>query len=324
MNLPKISVIIPIYKVEEYIDRCIQSVVDQTYNNLEIILVDDGSPDNCPTLCDEWAKRDIRIRVIHKENGGLSDARNAGMKIASGELIGFVDSDDWISGDMYQLLYENMKENKSDISACGVKMVWENGTEECELTASGTYILNTQEAMEAIVKETKLKQPVWYKLYKTELVQGIFFPVGKYHEDVFWSYQVIGRAKKVSVFDVPCYYYYQRESSIMGNTYSLKRLDVLEAKKQRLKYIQTYFPQLEDMAKQDLWFSCMYSMQLALQSLSTLDLEIAQKKIKSVNKELGKVRFAKEFPVKQRGWLLLSKLSFEKACRLRNFLKVGL
>ena len=110
----------------------------------------------------------------------------------------------------------------------------------------------------------------------------------------------------------------------MGNTYSLKRLDVLEAKKQRLKYIQTYFPQLEDMAKQDLWFSCMYSMQLALQSLSTLDLEIAQKKIKSVNKELGKVRFAKEFPVKQRGWLLLSKLSFEKACRLRNFLKVGL
>ena len=112
MNLPKISVIIPVYKVEEYINRCIKSVVNQTYDNLEIILVDDGSPDNCPAICDKWAEKDSRIKVIHKNNGGLSDARNMGMKIASGELIGFIDSDDWISKEMYQLLYENMKENE--------------------------------------------------------------------------------------------------------------------------------------------------------------------------------------------------------------------
>ena len=129
MNLPKISVIIPVYKVEEYINRCIKSVVNQTYDNLEIILVDDGSPDNCPVICDKWAEKDSRIKVIHKNNGGLSDARNMGMKIASGELIGFIDSDDWISKEMYQLLYENMKENESDISACGVKMVWEDTAE---------------------------------------------------------------------------------------------------------------------------------------------------------------------------------------------------
>ena len=119
MIMPKISVIIPVYGVELYLDKCIESVVNQTYRNLEIILVDDGSPDRCPTICDEWAELDNRNKVIHKKNGGLSDARNAGIRIASGELIGFVDSDDWISEGMYQLLYENMIENNSDISACG-------------------------------------------------------------------------------------------------------------------------------------------------------------------------------------------------------------
>ena len=287
-------------------------------------MVDDGSPDNCPAICDKWAEKDGRIRVIHKENGGLSDARNAGMKIASGELIGFVDSDDWISEEMYQLLYESMKKNDSDISACGVEMIWENGTAGRFLTAPGTCVLNTQEAMEAIIEESKLKQPVWYKLYKTELVRDIPFPEGKYHEDVFWSYQVIGRAKKVSVFDAPCYYYYQRESSIMGNTYSLKRLDALEAKKQRLQYIEKNFPQLEALTKLDLWFSCMYYMQMALKTLSSTELESARKRINAVIKDLGEIGCVHNLSIKQRGWLFLSKISFEKVCRLRNFLKVGL
>ena len=126
LDKPKISIIIPVFGVELYLNRCIESVVNQKYSNLEIILIDDGSPDNCPTICDEWAERDERIVVIHKKNGGLSDARNIGLKIATGELVGFVDSDDWISPEMYQLLYENMLENDSDISACGVKMIWED------------------------------------------------------------------------------------------------------------------------------------------------------------------------------------------------------
>ena len=123
-----ISIIVPVYRVEPYLDRCVQSIVDQTYQNLEIILVDDGSPDNCPAMCDAWAAKDSRVKVIHKENGGLSDARNAGLAAAAGEYIGFVDSDDWISPDMYRLLYENMAEHGSDVSACGVEMVWEDRT----------------------------------------------------------------------------------------------------------------------------------------------------------------------------------------------------
>lgn len=324
MSLPKISIIIPVYKVEKYIDRCIKSVINQTYQNLEIIIVDDGSPDNCPSICDKWAERDNRIKVIHKNNGGLSDARNVGMKIASGELIGFVDSDDWISKEMYQLLFENMKENGSDISACGVKTVWEDATESHLLTTQGKYVLNTQEAMEAIVRETILKQPVWYKLYKAELVRDINFPVGKYHEDVFWSYQAIGRANKVSVFSTPCYYYFQRKNSIMGNKYSLKRFDALEGKLERLKYIEINFPQLVDLTKQDLWFSCMYSMQLAIQTFSPVEFECAKHKIEAVIKSIGEIHCLKNIAVKQRVWFFLSRISFEKTCRLRNLLKVGL
>ena len=120
MSKSLISVIVPVYKVENFLDRCVESIVGQTYENLEIILVDDGSPDNCPAMCDEWAEKDSRIRVIHKENGGLCSARNAGMDIAAGDYLGFVDSDDCIEPDMYQLLVENAVSTQADISRCGI------------------------------------------------------------------------------------------------------------------------------------------------------------------------------------------------------------
>ena len=168
MENPKISVIVPVYKVEAYLDKCVRSIMDQTYRNLEIILVDDGSPDDCPAMCDAWAEKDSRIRVIHKENGGLSDARNAGMAVATGEYIGFIDSDDYIAPDMYRLLLERMTADGSDIAACGVEMVFEDGTPPRMLTPTGSHVLDNGQAMEAIIREDLLKQPVWYKLYRTD------------------------------------------------------------------------------------------------------------------------------------------------------------
>lgn len=319
-----ISIIIPIYGVEKYIDRCVNSVVNQTYRNLEIILVDDGSPDNCPSICDEWAKKDRRIKVIHKKNGGLSDARNVGMNSATGELIGFIDSDDWVCEEMYQLLYENMKQNDSDISACGVKMVWEDDIPDRMLTTKGYYVLNQQEAMEAIIKESVLKQPVWYKLYKTELIRNILFPVGKYHEDVFWSYRAIGNARRVSIIDIPCYYYFQRKGSIMGEKYSLRRLDVLDGKCERLKYLERRFPDMVEIAKWDLWFSCIYSFQMSLRFLPRDKCKIARQKIKNIIKNMEISLCVRDRTLKEKMWLFLSKISFENTCRLRNILKVGL
>lgn len=322
LDAAKISIIVPVYKVEPYLDKCVSSIVNQTYKNLEIILVDDGSPDNCPAMCDAWAEKDSRIRVIHKTNGGLSDARNAGMTVATGELMAFVDSDDWIAPDMYEYLYQRLTEDNSDIAACGVQMVWENKTPSRMLTRDGNCVLNQEEAMRAIIEESWLKQPVWYKLYKTALVRDILFPKGKCHEDVFWSYQAVGKAKKVSISDYIGYYYLQRGGSIMGAGYSLKRLDAVEAKVQRCAYIQERFPALSPLAIKDLWFTCIYQGQLALRALNKAEAE----KILTYFENLVETHpFQMEgCSLKERLWLNMAKSSLAVACRIRNALKIGL
>ena len=322
MNAAKVSIIVTVYKVEPYLDKCVSSIVNQTYTNLEIILVDDGSPDNCSAKCDVWAKKDSRIRVIHKPNGGLSDARNAGMAIATGELMTFVDSDDWIAPDMYEHLYQRLTEDDSDIAVCGVQMVWEDETTPRLLTCAGDCILSHEEAMRALIEESWLKQPVWYKLYKTALVRDILFPKGKYHEDVFWSYQAVGRAKKVSVSDRIGYYYLQRGGSIMGEGYSVKRLDAIEAKEQRCAYMRKRFPALSALSIKDLWFTCIYQGQLALR---TLDKTEAEKILAHFENVMERQPFQMEgCSAKERLWLNMAKSSLMATCRVRNALKIGL
>lgn len=322
MEGPLISVIVPVYKVEPYLDKCISSTVNQTYRNLEIILVDDGSPDNCPAMCDAWAEKDSRIRVIHKTNGGLSDARNAAMAVATGELMAFVDSDDWIVPDMYEYLYQRLTEDNSDIAACGVQMVWEDKKLCRMLTRAGNCVLNQEEAMRAIIEESWLKQPVWYKLYKTALVRDILFPVEKYHEDVFWSYQAVGRAKKVSVSDHIGYYYLQRGGSIMGEGYSLKRLDAIEGKVQRCAYMQERFPALSALSIKDLWFTCIYQGQLALRTLDKAEAEKILAYFENIM-EMHPFKM-KECSAKEKLWINMAKSNLMAACRVRNALKIGL
>lgn len=320
-----ISVIVPVYKVEPYLDKCVQSIADQTYRNLEIILVDDGSPDNCGEMCDTWAAKDSRIRVIHKKNGGLSDARNAGLAAATGKYMGFVDSDDYIAPDMYRLLLERMNADGSDIAACGVEMVYEDETPRRMLTPDGCHVLDNRQAMEAIIRESLLKQPVWYKLYKTELIRDIPFAVGKCHEDVFWSWQAVARAKKVSIFDTPCYFYLQRSGSIMGQQFSEKRLDSIEAKCIRQVFLEQNYPALAGTALCSLHFSCMYLGQRAL-------LSLPDERLKPVLADLSEVMARHPIrpavrnaqPVSHRVWLLLASKSLKRTCRLRNRLKIGL
>ena len=179
----KISVVIPVYKVEPYLDQCIQSVVEQTYTNLEIILVDDGSPDHCPAMCDAWSKRDNRIKVIHKENGGLSDARNAGLAIATGQYISFIDSDDWISLDMFEVLVGMLRETDAQIVECGTVLVYPQSKPQ-KMSAPARVELSvkeysTEEAMRHLLIEDEFSPMVWNKLYCRECVSDIRFEVGK-------------------------------------------------------------------------------------------------------------------------------------------------
>ena len=320
-----ISVIVPVYKVENYLDKCVQSIVDQTYRNLQIILVDDGSPDNCGAMCDAWAAKDRRIRVIHKENGGLSDARNAGMAVADGKYMGFIDSDDYIAPDMYQRLLEQLTADGSDIAACGVEMIYEDDTPRRMLTPDGCHVLDNSQAMEAIIRESLLKQPVWYKLYKTKLIRDIPFAVGKCHEDVFWSWQAVARAKKVSIFDTPCYFYLQRSGSIMGQQFSEKRLDSIEAKCIRQDFLEQHYPLLAGTALCSLYFSCMYLGQKALLSMP----EEQQAPVLAYLAEVM-ARYPvspavmKQQTLSHRVWLMLAGRSLKLTCRLRNRLKIGI
>ena len=326
MEQQKISVIVPVYKVEAYLDRCVQSIANQSYRNLEIILVDDGSPDNCPALCDAWSERDSRIKVVHKQNGGLSDARNAGMAIATGEFMGFVDSDDWIAPDMYQHLYDLLEaDGGSDIAACGVEMVWEDGTPSRMLTKSGCCVLDQEDAMRAIIEESWLKQPVWYKLYKTALICDIPFPVGKYHEDVFWSYQAVARAQKVSVSDKTGYYYFQRSGSIMGEGYSLKRLDALEAMVSRCRFVTEQFPELSGLAQGQLVGSCMYHNQLILKNLD-IDFNSRHRKWVVDQAKCAGDQWKKDDKLskKQRMWLRLFLSAPKITCYIRNKFRIGI
>lgn len=325
MEQQKISVIVPVYKVEHYLDRCVQSIVDQTYTNLEIILVDDGSPDRCPQICDAWAEKDSRVRVIHQKNGGLSDARNAGMAIATGERMGFVDSDDWIAPDMYRHLYDLLDADGSDIAACGVEMVWEDETPSRMLTKPGCCLLDQEQAMRAIIEESWLKQPVWYKLYKTALIRDIPFPVGKYHEDVFWSYQAVARAQKVSVSDKIGYYYFQRSSSIMGEKYSLKRLDAVEAKRQRLNYLREIHSKLVPAAQNDLLFTLLYHGQLSAKHLCHEEKKAAFSYLQNTVSGCSKLDSSEKqtLSLSHKCWIWLEKHSFSFTCWLRNILNIG-
>ena len=254
-----ITVIVPVYKVEPYLDRCVQSIIDQSYKDLEIILVDDGSPDNCPLMCDAWAKKDCRIKVIHKENGGLSDARNAGLKAAAGEYIAFADSDDWIASNMYEILLTRMIETESDIVSCDALRVWEDHTPSRNMIRiNGNYILNKTEAMKALIQSTCQIQTVWNKLYKRAVIKDIPFEKGKIHEDEFWSWKVFAMASRVATVEEALYYYSQRNDGIMGKGYSGSPLSVVEARQQRHDYIMNNMPELADIDSESLLGTCYY------------------------------------------------------------------
>ena len=321
---PLISVIVPIYNVEKYLARCVDSIVNQTYKNLEIILVDDGSPDLCPQMCDDYAEKDSRIKVVHKKNGGLSDARNAGMAVATGEYISFIDSDDYVSDDFFECLLDVMNKENSDIAECSVvKFYDDNRFDEISDDLSvKTY--DTQDAISALIAENPFHQHVWNKLYKTELVKDIPYAVGKLNEDEFWTYRVFGRANKVARLNKTMYYYFQRSSSIMGVSYNIRRLDALEGKANRQKYIENNFPDLSTQAKIDLYGSCMFAYQSVLKFMSGADkkkaLELIRKYRKMYNLSFDEIKLADK---SARKYFYLAKCNFGFCCKFRAISGIG-
>ena len=249
---PLISVIVPIFRVEKYLEKCVSSIISQTYSNLEIILVDDGSDDNCPTICDNFQAKDSRIKVIHKTNGGLSQARNYGLRIATGDFIGFVDGDDWIEPCMYEALLSALLDTGADIAVCNyIKESTEPKPIQRIAESSEGKLYSSVEAMKMILNSTGfVGNFVWNKLYRSSLLANVFFPEGKLYEDSPWTAHVVCRAKSIICIDYPLYHYLYRPDSLSHDDRQIVRrtMDKLEMREQRLKFIHEHCPVLEKFA----------------------------------------------------------------------------
>ena len=313
-----ISVIIPVYMVSDYLERCINSVVSQSYLNCEIILVDDGSFDDCAQICDEWAQKDKRIMVIHKANGGLSDARNYGMELASGEYFSFIDSDDYITDDFLETLISTALKHDSDIVECNCTNCYENGEYEAYHDDSAVIDFSTSEGLSALIEEKLLHQHVWDKIYKREAVQSVSFVVGKQHEDVFWTYQIFGQAERITKINRTMYFYFQRESSIMGQGYNLRRLDALEGKWNRQLFLEKRFPELSSQAKLDFFGSCIYMLQGILKNMSGNEKKQAVLRIKAYKKMCRlSIKEIQTLNGAIRKYYYLAKINIYLCCKLR-------
>lgn len=242
----KVSVVVPIYKVEKYLNRCIDSILNQTYKDIEVILVDDGSPDRCGIIAEEYAAADPRIKVIHKVNGGLSDARNAGMQHITGNYTMFVDSDDWLSSSAIDMLMTTCKRYKADVVQSAFYYAYEDYLlfDHKQYSPKGKpVILNRESLMYELVKNERVKNFAWGKLYKTSILHGIPFKKGVLFEDVFWSHQVMDRVKKFILINQPLYFYLQRSDSIVAS-YTPRNLDILAGLKERHKFIEEKYQEL--------------------------------------------------------------------------------
>lgn len=318
-ELPLISVIVPVYRVEQYLDRCLRSITEQSYRNLEIILVDDGSPDRSGAICDAWAEKDSRIRVIHKQNAGAGAARNTGLDVATGEIVSMIDSDDYLQEHMYEHLLGLMTEDV-DIAECDIVMTEsdEYPLDDGSKAETGVYAL--EDAMRLHIRDEIFCQTPPNKLYRSSLIGDIRFPEGNLIDDEYFTYRLIGNARKLARSSARMYAYRQQPGSAMHKAFSLKRLQGLEAKEQRLEYLEARMPSLVYEAKFDLFFTAMFILQECLRSLKGAELEQARIYIRRLLEKITPLEQNPEASAKKNLLLRLAQKNFEAVCRVLNFL----
>lgn len=251
MDEQLISVIVPVYNVEEYVGRCVDSILAQSYTNLEIILVDDGSTDRSGEICDRYAAMDARVKTVHKKNGGLSDARNAGMQCAEGAYYAFVDSDDYIAADYVAYLYDLISANRAQISICGYRKVYGNDGDADDGTGDPVELVRVYDSVEALfhlLYQRGMIASAWGRLFKAELFGKICFPKGKLHEDVAVIYKLFDAADQIACGSEEKYYYFQRSDSIVNKSFNRKCMDYIDFTDECIRYMEENHPDLRKAA----------------------------------------------------------------------------
>ena len=257
-----VSIIIPIYNVERYLDRCIASVANQTHPNLQIILIDDGSTDRSAEICDTWAGKDQRVVVIHQENGGVSVARNRGLDIAEGEYILWVDSDDYIAPETVKIMLDIAAKTDTDMVICD----FEKGTADnfpfsvsCEAPHQQIDSISALNRIYTDSHSALRYAAPWAKLAKRHLYQGIRYPIGKIFEDIYTTHKLLYRCERIAVLNAPLFYYFQRPDSIMNASFSMKKLDYLQALVERIAFFKEHsLSELERIAYDELLHSLIW------------------------------------------------------------------
>ena len=245
MENPLISVVLPIYNVDKYLGRCVKSVQTQTYQNIEILLIDDGSTDHCSSMCDKYAEEDKRVHVFHKENGGLSDARNFGIEHARGEFITFIDSDDYVDADYVAYLYKMLKKYDTNMSICQHKVCYDNGSKK-DYGKYGDVVLGNKECIQRMMYHDVIDTSAWAKLYRMDLFQNVRYPKGKLFEDIATTYALMLQCDQIAVGLESKYNYILRSDSIVYGSFNEKKLDLLEMTDQMAENVLQVYPDLKD------------------------------------------------------------------------------
>lgn len=284
ISTPLISIVVPVYNVEKYLNRCVDSILSQSYGNIEVILVDDGSPDRCPEICDNYAQLDGRVKVVHQLNAGLSAARNAGIDSASGELIGFVDGDDWVSGDMYEVLCTGLVNSGANMSICNFRYVNGDEADDCDnsnLPIKDEVLIGTERIIGKLSDEKN-----WYwviacnKLFRREMFSDTRYPLGKLHEDEFVIHKLLLKCDKVACVSRALYFYLQHSSGITKSKYTIRRLDSAEAHFDRTEVFLS-----RGINARDAYFAC--SIGLRVMSNSYMQLSFKDPQYRSRYDELS-------------------------------------
>lgn len=239
-----ISVVVPVYKVEKYLRRCIDSILNQTFQDFELILVDDGSPDKCPDICDEYQVKSDKVSVIHKNNGGLSDARNEGANRAKGEYITFIDSDDFVSDDYLETLWKLKSEYKADMAVTGIQTFFDGEKIYLKNKEYNNFLFQGIEALQNVLYQKYLDTSACAILIPTSIAQVYPFPIGRYHEDEFTTYKFYEAVSLVAVTTKKQYYYLQRKNSIMHHEFGQECLDELDAADNLVEICRQKHPEL--------------------------------------------------------------------------------
>lgn len=289
MEKEKISIIVPVYKVEKYLPKCLNSILRQTYKNLEIILVDDGSPDSCGKICDAYAKKDSRIVVIHKENAGVAMARNDGIKAATGEYISFIDSDDWISKDAYETLYRGLKKNDADCAVGGCITVIDREGKLTPQKRRKNSFLGCKYSIDVMKHVLLNGSAIWNRLFKRKIFDDIRFPTGRINDDEVTVLRAYAKCKRVVFLERSTYFYRIRKDSITTSDFSLQKMDIYYNSRDNLGFVRRLSLDLVPSAEYKTYKALLYCY-YHLRELS--DDKTARRLRKVLHKEIQKSRRA--------------------------------